>query len=432
MRKLSLEEFIARANKVHNNLYCYSKAEYKGIDKKICIIDPEYGEFYQTGINHLKGHGNPIRGTKKQILARTLSKNEFIQRAQEIHGELYDYSQVVYINIDTKVCIIDPDYGPFWVIPYWHMKGGSHPRRHGRISRVGLSWLLSLENSQVFINPYQEKSIIINGKSRKVDGHNIDNNTIYEFHGSHWHGFDGNKITDTILYEKTLRKDQEIRDAGYNLVVMWEHDWKPTKEDWNKVPIPISLTQQFVEKAKIVHENTYDYSKVKFIKSSSKVCIIDPDYGEFWQTPNSHLNGSGSPYRVKKTAPYSTEVFIKLAQKTHGSKYDYSKTNYINSREKVCIIDVDYGEFWQIPSQHIAGYNHPKRSIYGYRPTQEEFIQKARAIHGNRFDYSLVEYQSCRKKVCIVNIQTGQKFYQTPEDHLKWSGKVIRKSALII
>ena len=53
------------------------------------------------------------------------------------------------------------------------------------------------------------------------------------------------------------------------------------------------LTDVFVEKAKRVHGDKYDYSKVEYKRNNKKVCIICPIHGEFWQTPSCHLQGQG-------------------------------------------------------------------------------------------------------------------------------------------
>lgn len=52
-------------------------------------------------------------------------------------------------------------------------------------------------------------------------------------------------------------------------------------------------TEEFIEKARKIHGNKYDYSKVVYVNSQTKVCIICPIHGEFWQRPNDHLNGYG-------------------------------------------------------------------------------------------------------------------------------------------
>lgn len=67
-RRTPLDKFVSDANKVHNNLYDYSKVEYQSCDKKVCIIDPVYGEFWQTPYQHLRSHGCPARTKERKWL----------------------------------------------------------------------------------------------------------------------------------------------------------------------------------------------------------------------------------------------------------------------------------------------------------------------------------------------------------------------------
>ena len=119
-----------------------------------------------------------------------------------------------------------------------------------------------------------------------------------------------------------------------------------------------SSTKEFIEKARKVHGDKYDYSKVEYINNKTKVCIICPEHGEFWQTPNCHLSGDGCA-KCSKKHKYTTEEWIEEAKKVHGNKYDYSKVNYINSQTKVCIICPEHGEFWQKPDRHLLGQGCP-------------------------------------------------------------------------
>lgn len=114
-------------------------------------------------------------------------------------------------------------------------------------------------------------------------------------------------------------------------------------------------TEEFIERARKVHGEKYDYSKVKYVNNCTKVCIICPEHGEFWQTPNDHLSGRGCPKCALEKFRSNTEEFIEEAKKIHGDKYDYSKVNYINNYTKVCIICPEHGEFWQTPSNHLSG-----------------------------------------------------------------------------
>jgi len=121
--------------------------------------------------------------------------------------------------------------------------------------------------------------------------------------------------------------------------------------------------KQFIEEANIRHGFKYDYSKTQYINKREKVCIICPIHGEFWQEASSHLKGCGCPKCGKKSSQkrqsLNTEQFIERAKKVHGDKYDYSKTEYINSSTKVCIICPIHGEFWQRPKDHTKGIGCP-------------------------------------------------------------------------
>ena len=116
---------------------------------------------------------------------------------------------------------------------------------------------------------------------------------------------------------------------------------------------------EFISKAISIHNQKYDYSKVNYTDSNTKVCIICPKHGDFWQIPYSHLSGRGCP---KCTNNYhkTNDEWIKGATEIHKHKYDYSKTEYVNIREKVCIICPFHGEFWQLPNHHLQGCGCPK------------------------------------------------------------------------
>lgn len=119
-----------------------------------------------------------------------------------------------------------------------------------------------------------------------------------------------------------------------------------------------NTVDEFIEKAKKVHGDRYDYSKVEYKGSKTKVCIVCPEHGEFWQKPNNHLNGQNCPscFLNKKgeNITLTTNEFIERAKKVHGDKYDYSKVEYVNSYTKVCIICKKHGEFWQKPHNHLT------------------------------------------------------------------------------
>ena len=96
-----------------------------------------------------------------------------------------------------------------------------------------------------------------------------------------------------------------------------------------------------------------------YIDSKTKVTIICPKHGEFLQSPNAHLHNYGCPKcgAEKTIAAHVSDTlsFITKAKEVHGDKYDYSKVNYVRNNRKVCIICQKHGEFWQTPNSHLLG-----------------------------------------------------------------------------
>lgn len=121
MRKLTIEEFIEKAKKIHGDKYDYSKVNYKNNRTKVCIICPKHGEFYMTPSNILLGHNCP--GCSKGN-----SLKDFIKKADIIHKNKYNYSKVVYTNGRTKVDIICNKHGIFRQTPINHISGCGCPK----------------------------------------------------------------------------------------------------------------------------------------------------------------------------------------------------------------------------------------------------------------------------------------------------------------
>lgn len=186
---------------------------------------------------------------------------------------------------------------------------------------------------------------------------------------------------------------------------------------------------EFIERAKLIHSNKYDYSKVKYVNLATKVEIFCPVHGHFQQTPRNHLQGQGCPKcgllkQIKSRTP-PVELFIKKARKIHGSNYDYSKVKYINNHTNVEIRCKKHGKFFQRPSKHLSGHGCPKCGIIkmakGISLSQEEFIDKANKIHQGKYDYSNAKYINNREKVKIICPIHGV-FLQSPTKHISGHG----------
>jgi len=177
-------------------------------------------------------------------------------------------------------------------------------------------------------------------------------------------------------------------------------------------------TKEFIEKARIVHGDRYDYSKVKYVGYNKKVTITCPDHGDFEQKLNEHKYGSGCPKCFGKVR-VTNETTLEQFREVQGDRYDYSKINCINTKTKVTITCLDHGDFEQTPNNHKQGNGCPK--CRGLGLTAEELIKQFREVHGNRYDYSKLNYVNSRTKVTIICPDHGD-FEQTSNHHKQGKG----------
>lgn len=112
-------------------------------------------------------------------------------------------------------------------------------------------------------------------------------------------------------------------------------------------------TESFIKKAKEIHGNTYDYSKSIYTFSKNKLIIICPKHGEFLQKANGHLNGKKYAKCLNKFN--NGKEFIQYSNKVHNNFYSYKNVDFINTIIKVKIICPEHGEFEQTPYNHISG-----------------------------------------------------------------------------
>lgn len=184
-------------------------------------------------------------------------------------------------------------------------------------------------------------------------------------------------------------------------------------------------TEEFIEKARAVHGDKYDYSVSIYVSAHTKISLICKSHGKFLQTPNSHLSGCGCPVCAKKQRPISNLMgvneFVMESRKIHGDRYDYSEVKYKKSIDKVKIRCMLHGHFYQSPNNHLAGHGCPECSRNKKRNSLE-FIKKAHEVHGaDKYIYSLVDYKNANTKVLIICNNHGV-FEQTPIKHTLGGG----------
>jgi len=183
----------------------------------------------------------------------------------------------------------------------------------------------------------------------------------------------------------------------------------------------------FILKAKQLHNNKYDYSLVNYVSMQIKIKIICPDHGVFKQRPMNHLNKKqGCPKcgTINRTNNQKNKLskndFIKKSNKIHNNKYDYSFVEYKNNKTKIKIVCPKHGIFLQSPLSHLSGNGCAFCAKQG-KLNNEIFIQKSNKIHNNKYDYSLTKYINMKKKVNIICNIHNITFQQSPESHLKGS-----------
>lgn len=304
------ESFIKKAKEIHGDKYDYSKVEYIDYSTPVTIICPKHGEFKQAPYYHLDGGGC------------LMCKNEekFIEKAKKKYGDKYDYSKVVYMGSAEEVCIICPEHGEFWQSPTTHLN-----------TKVGCPECAKIKN--------------------------------------------GN------------RRHEECKS-------------------------------KFIEKARKKHGNKYDYSKVEYSSIYDKICIICPEHGEFYTSVINHIGkhqGGGCPTCgktfSKRIREEKKDEFFKKTKELYGDKYDLSKVEYNGMNKAVTFICPVHGEFRLTPKTFLrTGCIKCKNG--------EEFVKKAKELYGDRFDYSKVVYNGVNERVCIIDKEKGE-FWQTPVSHIE-------------
>lgn len=184
--------------------------------------------------------------------------------------------------------------------------------------------------------------------------------------------------------------------------------------------------EEFLRRAKEVHGDRYDYSNLDYHKLNEKGIIICKDHGEFSQNLLIHLHAARGCPECGGSVKRTRETFEIAARKIHGDKYDYSKVLYKNNKIKVtltcraCVKDFEIR-----PDAHMNGKG---CSICGYKvaakkrsDSPDKFISDARRIHGDRYNYSSINYVGAHHKLDIICAKHGV-FKQIPANHLRGVG----------
>lgn len=378
-------EFITYCKQIHGDIYDYSNVVYVNNLKEVLIICKDHGEFLQLPKTHKRGNGCIKCGLIKRANSKRSNNNEFIHKSKEIHGDKYDYSKVEYKKAINKVTIICPAHGEFLQTPNGHLDGkGCRP------CSTQINANKARKNTEHFIN-----------SALKI------HNELYDYSKVEYISAMEKVIIICKIHGEFLQSPNSHLSKG-NGCLKCSGNYTLT-------------TEEFINKAVAIHHNTYDYSKVVYNTADKKICIVCAIHGEFLQRPNNHLNGQGCNKCGRNMSIFSNDDFIHKAREIHQHTYNYSKSNYTKMNKKVIIICHEHGEFEQTPSNHITHEHGCGKCAGRELSNTEDFISKSNSVHNNKYNYSKVNYIKSNQKVIIICNIHGE-FEQTPVGHMQGRG----------
>ena len=172
---------------------------------------------------------------------------------------------------------------------------------------------------------------------------------------------------------------------------------------------------EWIDKAHSYHGDRYDYSETVFRGASKRVKLICPKHGPWWTIASQHASPSAHHGCIRCRGLISDEAWLRRFKESHGDEYDYSRCHFQGGDTPVEIICKKHGAFHAAPQHHAAG----KGRCPDCRrlDSRARFLERSKAAHGERYDYSLVDFKTIHyDKVKIICKEHGP-FWQAPDDH---------------
>jgi len=399
-QRKSKDDFIKQAKKVHTDKkYSYEKIDYRGDNKKIVVVCPKHGDFYQTPSSHLNGSGCPVCGRYSSINKRKLGIKEFIERSNLKHNFYYNYDNVLYENARTHVKIVCPLHGEFLKTPSKHLQGQGCPKCSVKNRKKPLYRKSNYSHNKISFEEFKRKSRL-----------KYKNKFSYILESDKFNLSDDNSIS--IICKKHGKIKTTLKNHLYNNSVCEKCKYE---DELNK----------FQTLMKEKHQNNYDISNSKFINWVTPIELFCDKHGFFKITPAHLKEGKGCRecgiIKRAKTQSKDLEDFILQSKEIHGNNYDYSKSVYNGARRNIKIICESHGIFEQTPTNHLKGSGCLKcgkeETAKKLSISKDEFISRARNIHGDRYDYSKSIVVKSSQKVEIICSVHGS-FFQDSEHHI--------------
>jgi len=280
-------KFIEKAINVHDDKYEYSLVEYEDSQKNIKIICPKHGVFEQRPANHIRGQGCSFCSGVGRLNTKT-----FILKANEIHNNKFDYSEVEYINNKTKIKIICPEHGVFETRPDNHINKKSGCPVCANNQLYSKDDFIKKAN-KIHKNKYDYSEVEYIDAHTKIKIICTDHGVFIQKPYSHLTGV-GCPI---------CKNDRASERMHY----LWHNNHFQHNKSFSK--------DEFIKKANNKHDNKYDYSLVDYKRGVDKVKIICPEHGVFIQEGSSHLSGTGCPTCNNERKKYDTEKNYRIIKR---------------------------------------------------------------------------------------------------------------------
>lgn len=379
-KPMTTERFLAMSREIYGDTYDYSESVATSLKSRVIIKCkvPGHGSWTPTVENHINGvSGCPLCAGNVKYTTET-----FIAKAQDVHQHRYSYEYVKYAGDNkVKVVITCPKHGNFEQSPMAHLAGQGCPTcaNKGTINTA---------------------SVI--ERSKSVHGDKFD-------------------YSETQINKTTDKLKLTCKECGY----VFEQRYSTHIFQRSGCPRCagriLQSTEEFIVKAKDVHGDTYDYSQTKYAGTAKHVTIVCKKHGAFEQFAGHHLNGGVCPSCFRESLTMTTEQYVARARAKHGDKFDYGMIKYTSHKDKITVICKEHGVFEVLPIGFLKTENGCMKCAGNAQLTVEQFVEKARKIHGETYDYSKVEYKNHYEHVTIT-CKTHGDFNQSPGSHAQGRG----------
>jgi len=315
---MEFDKYVSQSKEIHGDKYEYISLYRDDANQRAMIIKcKEHGDFYKRTGNHI----GKKQGCPKCSKPHKLTKEDFVEKANKVHKNKYDYTKSNYITYDTKIIITCKEHGDFEMTPSNHLKGQSCSKCNGK---------MPFHTTESFI----EKANQLH--NNKFDYSKVNYKTFYEpitiickIHGE-FTQIPANHLDIRTKYHCQKCSTRKVKD-----------------------------TISFIDEANKIFNNLYDYKLVDYKTSIQKVSIICKNHGTFFMRPNDHLQGYGC--QVCSKSRYSQQAIkwlnqIAKEQNIYIQHFENEGEVFIRVNKKLIYFDgyckdtntiyEYYGNFW--------------------------------------------------------------------------------------